>query len=149
MFLKKYMDEIVEGYKCDKCGDSSEVKHRYQKIDHSPDVLVVQFKRFDWDGSKDSLAVPFSSVLDLSQYRAKSNKIHSVYELSAVVSHRGSVGGGHYRCTAIGADKNWHIFDDHQMSRTTVKEATNSGKGGGWTPYLLFFHRTKKVREYP
>ena len=144
MYLSNYMDEIVEGYKCDKCGDSTEVKHRYQKIDHSPDILVVQFKRFDWDGRKDSLAVPFSSVLDLNRYRSEGNEIHSVYELCAVVSHHGSLGGGHYRCTAMGADKNWHIFDDQRMSRATVKEAVDPGRGGGWTPYLLFFQRMTK-----
>jgi ubiquitin C-terminal hydrolase len=141
MYLSNYMDEVVEGYKCDKCGDNSEVKHRYQKIDHSPDVLIVQFKRFDHDGRKDSLAVPFSSVLDLNSHRAEDNEIPSVYELSAVVSHRGSLGVGHYRCTAMGSEKNWHTFDDQRMSRATAKEAVDSGKGGGWTPYLLFFQR--------
>jgi hypothetical protein len=57
----------------------------------SPDVVVVQLKRFDPLRRKDKHPIPFSSTLDFGSYRTVSNKTSSKYELSTVVKR--SIGG--------------------------------------------------------
>jgi ubiquitin C-terminal hydrolase len=139
------MKEIVTGYRCEKCKDTKD-KRRIHQVTHSPDVLLIQLKRFDWSGRKDPVAIPFKADLDLNRYRADANKDNSKYELSAVVMHRGSSGSGHYRCLAKGDDDCWNDFDDAHVSRVKSTTVLDPGKGSGsaWTPYLLFFQRQRK-----
>jgi ubiquitin C-terminal hydrolase len=145
-YLDKYMSYSVTDYKCEKCKDTAE-KQRTRQISHSPDVVVVQLKRFDPLGRKDNHPIPFSSTLDLTSYRTASNKISSKYELSAVVSHLGGTNGGHYRCIAKGEDKCWNIFDDLRKIGAKESQALDPGNGKSWTPYLLFFQRKRKVKS--
>jgi ubiquitin C-terminal hydrolase len=139
------LEYVVTEYKCDKCKDKSQ-KQRSRQISHSPDILIIQLKRFDPLGRKDKHPIPFFSTLDLNSYRTTSNKRDSTYELSAVVSHSGSTGSGHYRCAAKGADKCWNIFDDARVTMVKANQALDPGNGKayGWTPYLLFFQRKRK-----
>jgi len=142
-YLHKYMTYVVEDYKCDKCSDKSD-KKRTRDLSFSPDVLLVQLKRFDGLGRKDKHPVILSPSLNLNKYRTPNNKRASVYQLSAIVSHRGFLSNGHYRCTAKGPDGKWNIFDDSHISKCSENEALSPGDGKGWTPYLLFFQRGQK-----
>ncbi|PMD26537.1 cysteine proteinase [Hyaloscypha hepaticicola] len=145
-YLDKYMSYSVTDYKCEKCKDTAE-KQRTRLISHSPDVVVVQLKRFDPLGRKDKHPIPFSSTLDLTSYRTASNKTSSKYELSAVVSHLGGTSGGHYRCIAKGEDSCWNIFDDLRKIAAKESQALDAGNGKSWTPYLLFFQRKRKIKS--
>ncbi|PMD38982.1 cysteine proteinase [Hyaloscypha variabilis F] len=142
-YLHKYLSYSVEGYRCDECKDTSD-KQRSRLIAHSPDIVILQMKRFDPLGRKDKHPIPFSSTLDLNRYRTCTNKINSVYHLSAVVSHSGGTSGGHYRCIAKGKDECWNVFDDASVTRAKEIQALDSGKGKSWSPYLLFFQRDRK-----
>jgi ubiquitin C-terminal hydrolase len=141
-YLKKYFNDHVFGFKCNKCKDESK-KYRPRHIAHSPDLILIQLKRFNGQGRKDSYPVPFSTTLDLNPYRTLSNRANSTYELSAVVSHSGTSSSGHYRCAAKGANNCWSIFDDSSvtMAKTAEVIKPGTGKSGSWTPYLLFFQR--------
>ncbi|RAL61542.1 hypothetical protein DID88_009581 [Monilinia fructigena] len=57
-YLHKYLDETIEGYRCEKCKVMGDV-HRVQSISHAPDVLFIQLKRFGYDGRKDKLALSY------------------------------------------------------------------------------------------
>ncbi|KAE9372167.1 cysteine proteinase [Stipitochalara longipes BDJ] len=142
-YLHKYLSYSVEGYRCDECKDTAK-KQRSRLIAHSPDIVILQMKRFDPLGRKDKHPVPFSSILDLNRYRTSTNKTNSVYNLAAVVSHLGGTGGGHYRCIAKGKDECWNVFDDARVTRAKEIQALDSGKGTAWSPYLLFFQRDRK-----
>jgi ubiquitin C-terminal hydrolase len=142
-YLKKYMSYSVEGYKCDECKETA-TNRRNRFIAHSPDIVIVQLKRFDPFGQKDKHPIPFSTSLDLNAYRASTNKTNSTYNLSAVVSHAGGTNGGHYRCIAKGKDDSWSIFDDAKVMRAKESQALDPGMGRYWTPYLLFFQRERK-----
>jgi len=144
--LSKYIvsnfRETLSDYRCDGCHKKGN-SIRTRDIAHSPALLVVQLKRFSWNGKKDAFALPISSTLDLNEYRTTSNNVPSKYRLQAIVSHLGSPHSGHYRCAARGADEQWIIFDD--MTTKKVREEVSldpgSGNARGWTPYLLFFQR--------
>jgi ubiquitin carboxyl-terminal hydrolase 10 len=134
-YLKEYMEETIEGYRCEKCKKQGNV-HRSQVIGHAPDILFVQLKRFGYDGSKDKLRLPIDLTLDLSPYRDAGNKDCLSYELTAFVSHSGSLDWGHYVCDARGPDGRWNCFNDEQKSSSNVKQALESK-----LPYLLFYQR--------
>ncbi|QSZ34527.1 hypothetical protein DSL72_006121 [Monilinia vaccinii-corymbosi] len=137
-YLHKYLDETIEGYRCEKCKVMGDV-HRVQSISHAPDVLFVQLKRFGYDGRKDKLTFPIDHTLDLSPYRDPSgSKDSMVYDLVASVSHTGSLNSGHYTCDARGPDGRWSCFNDMYHSATTLAKALRGNE-----PYLLFYQRKK------
>src|SRR4051812_28178501 len=113
-YLQKYMVEVIDGYKCEKCKDESE-KNRVQLIEHGPDILAVQLKRFHWDGKKDSSIIGINPVLHLDKYRSDNNKQHLEYHLTAVIKHSGSAGFGHYICSAKSSDGAWYCFNDEKV----------------------------------
>ncbi|KAM3078112.1 hypothetical protein ACMFMG_002588 [Clarireedia jacksonii] len=134
-YVKEYMEETIEGYRCEKCKKQGNV-HRSQVIGHAPDILFVQLKRFGYDGSKDKLRLPIDLTLDLGPYRDAGNKDCLSYELTAFISHSGSLDWGHYVCDARGPDGRWNCFNDEQKSSSSVKQALESK-----LPYLLFYQR--------
>lgn len=137
-YLHKYMVEIIEGYRCEKCKDDAK-KHRKILIGHAPDILAVQLKRFNWNGTKDNSPITINTTLDLNKYRDTNNHDHLIYELSAVIKHAGTASFGHYICSAKGPDGVWYCFDDESVSKSSVSDATSSKSR--FTPYLLFFQR--------
>jgi ubiquitin carboxyl-terminal hydrolase 36/42 len=137
-YLHKYMVEVIEGYRCEMCKDESR-KHRKQLIGHAPNILAVQLKRFNWNGSKDNSPITINTTLNLDQYRDTSNRDHLAYELTAMVKHAGSTNSGHYICSAKGPNGAWYCFDDDRVSKSSVSDATSSKSR--FTPYLLFFQR--------
>ncbi|CAD6505645.1 BgTH12-01135 [Blumeria graminis f. sp. triticale] len=142
-YLRPYFSYWVEDFKCDRCSSRSP-KQRNRKICHQPDTLVIQLKRFGWDGRKDNSPIPFSSNLSLNQYRNEGNTYDCEYELTAVICHIGVMNSGHYICRAKGPDKRWMKFDDLKVSEMTIEQAIHPGTRNGWTPYLLFYQRTVK-----
>jgi ubiquitin C-terminal hydrolase len=147
------MDEIVDGYRCEKEGcNSMAEKHRVQKIVHGSDILLIQLKRFNWHGSKDSARISFTEKLDLSRHGSDQSKGSLKYELTAVVCHQGSTGFGHYICVAKTDFKpprgEWKEYDDHTLYDATVNSALNPAKeiGKDWTPYLLFYKRSEETK---
>jgi ubiquitin C-terminal hydrolase len=146
-YVQQYLTYKVCGYKCDHCKDATTDKQRSRKLAHSPDIVTVQLKRFNWAGQKDSHPVPINTLLNLNANRTSNNKSNSGYELSAVVLHQGSLNGGHYISMAKGADGQWLEFDDNHVSRVSGGEMaalTDKGKAGGFTPYLCFYQRVRK-----
>jgi ubiquitin C-terminal hydrolase len=133
------MIEAIEGYRCDKCKDSTSEKHRKLFISYAPDIITIQLKRTDEYGRKLNTAITINRFLDLSRYRDAGNQETLRYELSAVIKHQGSSGFGHYICSAKGPNGDWYGFDDQRKTVTSFTAAVSST--GDFTPYLLFFQR--------
>lgn len=136
--LEKYMIEVVDDYRCNRC-DVKSNKERVLRIDYSPNILTVQLKRFQYDGSKVKTAVAIPTTLDLDKYRGIDNPERMRYELTAVIKHSGRTEGGHYICCTKAGDGQWYCFDDREMSKGSVVNATNNTRGGN--PYVLFYQR--------
>ena len=106
-----------------------------------PNVLIIQFLRFEWDSQINNLKKIHTRVdfpitaFDISEFlnfqidskspnrpdytepNSPNNHTHPLYDLYAVVSHHGTMSGGHY--TAIcrnSRDKKWRKFDDEHVS---------------------------------
>lgn len=137
-YLQKYLVEVIEDYSCESCKDKASKKKRVLLISHAPDILAVQLKRFDYNGTKDSSYVGINTSFDLGRFRDPDNHGRLCYELSAVIKHAGTSGFGHYTCSAKGPDGNWYNFNDRSISKSSAAEATGKGP---FTPYILYYQR--------
>ena len=140
-YLEKYINETVEGYRCEGCKEVGDVR-KYQEISLAPEILVIQLKRFDHDRRKDNSAVTIPHTLDLNKYREAGNRSNLKYELKAVIKHSGTSDFGHYICSAVGPDGNWYTFDDQKKTASTPLAAT--GEKSRFTPYIIYFQRKRK-----
>ena len=138
---KTFATTPVQGYKCDKCKQRQTAK-QHSHLVTLPDILEVDFLRFQKTlrglYRKDSKAVPFNQVLDLSEFY--DGKFAARYDLISVVQHLGSFENGHYRCIAKGPGGSWEELDDTCVTKVNVSTAIRPSSG--WTPYALYFARS-------
>ncbi|KAI6232378.1 USP domain-containing protein [Aphelenchoides besseyi] len=128
-----FKEEPIAGYKCEKC-DKSETTRQFCLL-HSPNILVVQLKRFRTNYSKISTPVDVQPTLNLSKYGSQKKPSNHMYRLYGFISHYGSTThSGHYIATMRGYDNKWYVFDD--ASVTSV-----SGKTYGKEAYILFYYK--------
>lgn len=114
-------------------------------------MLCVHLKRFRHDlsySSKITSTVNFPlKGLDMSSYVHKDCKsqVH-IYDLTAVICHHGTVGGGHYTSFAKHQPSNkWYEYDDQLVTEVT-EEMVQSCEA-----YVLFYRKSNqqmiKIRE--
>lgn len=140
-YCHAYFSGEVECYKCEKCLSEAK-KTRTLFLAHSPDLLIVHLKRFEYNKygglSKISTSVPVNTTLDLDKFREPTNLDSSKYALTAVVKHKGTISSGHYVCYAIGPDGDWVYYNDEDAFRSSLNEAIRNNQ---FQPYLLFYRR--------
>lgn len=150
-------------YACDHCGQSTEAL-KSQHILNLPDSLILSLKRFRYDAQTHGKVggwVDFPLYdLDLSNYltselHSQDNNTtdadtisieiqdqshpsykNSLYELYAVVAHRGGMRAGHYiaYCKHIVSGQ-WLEFDDELVTKRTESYVA------GQEAYLLFYRK--------
>jgi len=140
-------------YSCEKCKKlRNGVKQC--RITRLPEVLCIHLKRFRHEGynsypTKISCPVKYPlERLDLSAYMSASADCESLYDLFAIVVHRGGSGaGGHYISYAKNPiDSNWYEFDDTYVTHTDEMSVAHA------EAYVLFYKKresteTVEVRE--
>ncbi|XP_071805527.1 ubiquitin carboxyl-terminal hydrolase 48-like [Asterias amurensis] len=116
-------DEHLEGsnqYLCDCCKTKQNATRRIQLLSLPP-VLNIQLLRFIFDrqtGTKKKLNsfIQFPEVLDMTPYLPKED-LDTIYELTAVLIHRGPTAySGHY-VAHIREEGVWHKFNDEEVER--------------------------------
>lgn len=123
--LKGFLEvENLEGdnkYMCSQCNGKQDATRAIQ-LKSLPPVLNLQLLRFIYDvktcsKKKLSSAIEFPDVLDMSLYI--SDNQFAVYELSAVLIHRGpSAYSGHYIGHIKGSDSQaWYKFNDDEIQK--------------------------------
>jgi len=124
---------------CPKC---KEFQRAMKKFDlwKVPQILVVHLKRFQYSKwSREKLNAPISfpiDSLDLSSFvKSKQNSL-PIYDLFAISTHYGGLGGGHYCCEAKNCiSKKWYIYDDSQVTETNLEQLKNC------QAYVLFYQK--------
>jgi len=102
-----------------------------------PDVLIIDFKRFNNRFQKNQILVTFPlDILDLSKYVIGYKKDCYKYELYGVCNHSGSVMGGHYTSFVKNANGNWYHFNDQEVSSVITPENVITTKA-----YCLFYRK--------
>ncbi|XP_026462053.1 ubiquitin carboxyl-terminal hydrolase 20-like [Ctenocephalides felis] len=132
-------------YSCEKCNKlRNGVK--YSKVMALPEMLCIHLKRFRHElmySSKISSPVNFPLTgLDMKPYLHKDcvSEI-CTYDLSAVICHHGTAGGGHYTSMAKhSASGVWFEFDDQFVTQVSSENVARC------EAYVLFYRKSPSPR---
>lgn len=106
-----------------------------------PDILVIDFKRFNYKNQKNQILITFPiDHLDLSRYVIGYKKNSYKYELYAVCNHSGSSMGGHYTAYVKNANNKWYHFNDKIVTEIRNLDAIVSPKA-----YCLFYRKKPTI----
>lgn len=115
---------------------------KFSRVLELPEMLCVHLKRFRHDlsySSKISSPVNFPMIgLDMRPYLHKECKSKvSTYDLTAVICHHGTVGGGHYTSFAKHEmSGKWFEFDDQIVAEVSPEVVQNC------EAYVLFYRKS-------
>ena len=128
------LDEQNEWY-CPKC---KQFQRANKKIDiyKTPNILIIQLKRFN-NRRKIDTTVDFPiNNLDISKYVISKNNDELKYDLFAIGNHFGSMGVGHYIAYCKNHfDNVWYEFNDSSVSTVNESHLISS------SAYTLFYKR--------
>ena len=127
----------MTGWRCGVCHQFVATTElvRSLELHTTPEILIVEFRRFNSNGQKDNVHIPFTQWLDLTPYTI--NRTPTKYRLMAVVHHSGTLNRGHYVTVARGPRGEWQRMNDQIVSDTTVTEALRPSND--FAPYLLLY----------
>ncbi|CAF3399485.1 unnamed protein product [Rotaria socialis] len=111
-------NELDGEYYCYRCKTCQSARQKTTIIQPLPRALIIQLKRFPYDGTSRKLNTLVKYKLEHRNLLSKNDR----YELCAISMHSGSLAGGHY--TAIGKNdktKKWHRFDDNYVENVESK----------------------------
>jgi ubiquitin C-terminal hydrolase len=127
MLNNYFTEEILDGYRCDKCNKKDSFKKCI--LLNTPKYLVIQLKRFQYSMKtnnfiKISNEVNYPLFLDMNKYCLKdninTNIDNNIYELTNIINHLGnSLDSGHYTSHHKINDK-WFYADDDDIIK--IKE---------------------------
>lgn len=126
---------------CEKCNKLRNGM-KFSRVLELPEMLCVHLKRFRHDlsySSKISSPVNFPLIgLDMRPYLHKECKSKvSTYDLTAVICHHGTVGGGHYTSFAKHEmSGKWFEFDDQIVTEVSPEVVQNC------EAYVLFYRKS-------
>ena len=118
--IDHYGTEVLDAkntYSCEECQQKVRAEKRLGIVNH-PQVLVLGLKRmhFEGDAVEVRTAVHAPERMDLSAV-ALEPQPSMMYELVAVINHRGKDGSGHYTAEIrSGEEGTWSHLDDEQVS---------------------------------
>eukprot|EP00898_Chlorokybus_atmophyticus_P001530 jgi/Chlat1/2378/Chrsp17S02645 len=145
--LQKFTSpETLDGsnrYKCLRCQKPVRAVKRFS-VDCAPNILTIQFKRFDPAGGKMDRHVAFGERLNIRPYMRTSQGGPLEYELYAVLVHAGrSTHSGHYYCFAKSPSGMWYSMDDSRVSLVSQSTVLQQ------RAYILFYTRRQadKVQQ--
>ncbi|XP_017015187.2 ubiquitin carboxyl-terminal hydrolase 20 [Drosophila takahashii] len=127
-------------YSCERC-QKLRTGIKYSRVLTLPEVLCIHLKRFRHDlsySSKISSDVYFPlEGFDMRPYVHKDCKSEvPIYNLSSVICHHGTVGGGHYTCYARNAlNGKWYEFDDQFVTEVSPEVVQTC------QAYVLFYQK--------
>lgn len=133
-------------YSCEKC-NKLRTGVKYSRVLDLPEVLCIHLKRFRHDlsySSKISAHVEFPlENFDMRPYIHKDCKSQvALYNLTSVICHHGTVGGGHYTCFARNSlTDRWYEFDDHHVNEVSTDTIQNC------QAYVLFYQKCNPQME--
>ncbi|XP_039291474.1 ubiquitin carboxyl-terminal hydrolase 48 [Nilaparvata lugens] len=124
-FLKEEKLDGANCYSCAVCNQKQEAA-RFIDIKRLPPILNFQLMRFVYDrqkGDKKKLNTPiqFPEVLDMKKYVKDVEEGQNMYQLTAVLAHRGlSANSGHYIAYIQDNESgDWYTFNDESVEKNT------------------------------
>ena len=134
--LNLYVEgEIIEDVYNEKIDKKEKVKKQILFWSF-PQILVIDFKRFNSQNRKNQMLLQFPlENLDLSPFTIGYKEQSYVYDLYGICNHSGNVFGGHYTSFIKNANGKWYHFDDNNVTEVDVNNLI--------TPkaYCLFYRK--------
>jgi ubiquitin C-terminal hydrolase len=137
--LNYYVEgETLEGENAWYCEEKEKKINIKKKIQlwSLPNILVIDFKRFNNQSKKNQILITFPIDLDLSKYVIGYKPESYKYELYGVCNHSGSVLGGHYTSFIKNANGKWYHFNDNEVTELASNDSIVSPKA-----YVLFYKK--------
>lgn len=142
--------EVLEDcYNCDNCNQKGVTAYKKTTFWRLPEVLVIQFVRFNFYHQKNSRFVDYPIWdLDMTKYVSYPEKSRQLYDLYGVSCHLGSTLAGHY-WSICKVNQNWVVLDDDTHKYVAnpddivVGSKTAHRHGVGPTAYILFYQRKR------
>jgi ubiquitin carboxyl-terminal hydrolase 22/27/51 len=149
----------AEAFRCQGCNNTYQDSTKQLSMQSLPLVLCFHLKRFKQEGlastassSKIDTHIRYPFVLDMSPYasstivsqrlgREPPSAPPELYELFAVVDHKGKIDNGHFVCF-VRHESRWFKCDDATITPTQPHQIARS-KGS----YLLFYMRRSLTYE--
>jgi ubiquitin carboxyl-terminal hydrolase 22/27/51 len=145
----------AEAFRCQGCDNTYQESTKQLSMESLPLVLCFHLKRFKQDtasSSKIDTHIRYPFVLDMSAYvsstivsqrlgREPPSAPPELYELFAVVDHKGKIDNGHFVCF-VRHESRWFKCDDATITPTQPHHIARS-KGS----YLLFYMRRSLTYE--
>jgi len=137
-------DEILDGENAwfnEKTKKKEDIKKRI-KFWSFPNILVIDFKRFNYKNQKNQILITFPlENLDLSKYVVGYKKNSYKYDLYGVCNHSGSSLGGHYTAYVKNANNKWYHFNDKLVTELKNRDSIITTKA-----YCLFYRKSLKSK---
>lgn len=149
--LKKHFVTELDDARCEHCGQFGADSAAH--VTEAPDVLLVNFVRFNADMSKNTARIRYGKWLDLGAHVADASLKPVKYQLDGVVHHKGrdlsGDGAAHYIAMAKGPNGTWAALDDEMVAKArfshvvdpTLVEDLPRGDPDEWTPTILVYTR--------
>ena len=137
--LNYYVEgETLEGENAWYCEEKEKKINIKKKIQlwSLPNILVIDFKRFNNQSKKNQILITFPNDLDLSKYVIGYKPDSYKYQLYGVCNHSGSVLGGHYTSFIKNANEKWYHFNDNEVTELGSNDSIVSPKA-----YVLFYKK--------
>ncbi|OHT09563.1 hypothetical protein TRFO_21522 [Tritrichomonas foetus] len=147
---------------------------RYHKIRKSPDFLVIQLKRFEYNLSSNTRVkvnseymFPLELNLSIVMEKEPENENDELFELVGVLMHMGSAVAGHYFSHVKRGNGKWVTLNDLSISKCNGEELPIEAAGGKAKPrgndfgfysdflekdtnaYLLFYRKKSTISHAP
>ena len=120
-------ESLDGGYYCSHCQELRSAKQKSSVCSPLPPVIIVQLRRFPFDGTYDKL----DHFVDypVNNWKILDND-DGLYDLSAVSIHVGNLKSGHYTAMArLNGGEQWYLFNDsyivpvHDLTRLVTRDA--------------------------
>lgn len=128
--LEEYTKEsVIEGVDCSHCNTRSNATCSYG-ISIAPKILVIQLKRFSYDGSKITNPINIELTYDITI----DSKVYS-YKLSSLINHNGhNTSCGHYYSYSYSEENScWYMFNDSKIIKTAINNINTA------ETYMIFY----------
>ncbi|KAJ3292794.1 CSN-associated deubiquitinating enzyme Ubp12 [Rhizoclosmatium sp. JEL0117] len=142
-FLKEELMSVNDLWHCTTCKTPQQIKKKLS-IEESPEILIFHLKRFASSASGQGFQSSSSRKIDVvvdfpitgfNMGHFMKNQ-QAIYDLYAVSSHIGGLGGGHYTAVVKSIEDGlWYEMDDNHATRIDETEIVTSAA------YILFYRR--------
>jgi hypothetical protein len=147
------LERLTEA-RCEDCDPPSLGKVKQKRIMEGPEILYCQIQHFAFfDGRKSSKSCRINEKVDLSNYQLQGDlDDHEVlhYRLVGMVMHLGAdTTHGHYTAIIKEPTRRWVCLNDSKIMAAgdTLDEVLEPVEAQSFTPYLLFYMRTRFALE--